>query len=52
MLKTIRDIDGNIKELEFKINPQTLKNPETKEIKESEKINIEQLKWEDCIEKR
>jgi len=47
MLKTMRDIDGSIKELEFTINPQSLKKFAIKDAVESEKINIEQLKFEE-----
>jgi len=47
MLKTMHDIDNTIKELEFTINPQSLKNFATKEIIENEKINIEQLKFDE-----
>ena len=48
MLKTIRDAENSIKELEFVIKPQSLKNFAQKEekidSKESEKIDAEQFK--------
>lgn len=51
ILKTIHDADNSIKELEFTIKPQSLKNfavkKEPKEITESEKINSEQLRFDE-----
>ena len=48
MLKIMHDIDSTIKELEFKISPQTLKAAETKEKIETERIqDIEQLKFDE-----
>ena len=47
ILKTIRDADSTIKELEFKINPHIIKNPAAKESIDFEKANIEQLKFEE-----
>ncbi|MSU60512.1 MAG: chromosomal replication initiator protein DnaA [Candidatus Staskawiczbacteria bacterium] len=49
MLKIMHDIDSTIKELEFKINPQSLKNAGAKEKVETEKIqdDIEQLKFDE-----
>ncbi len=47
MLKTMYGIDSTIKELEFIINPQLVKNTTPKEISETEKINIEQLKFDE-----
>lgn len=49
MLKIIRDMDSNVKELEFTINPQSLKHTTstTKEATESEKIDVEQLKFDE-----
>jgi len=47
MLKTMRDIDSTIKELEFTINPQPLKNFVKKEAEESQKIDVEQLKFDE-----
>ncbi|OGZ67512.1 MAG: hypothetical protein A3C58_02050 [Candidatus Staskawiczbacteria bacterium RIFCSPHIGHO2_02_FULL_34_10] len=49
MLKTMRDIDHTIKELEFTINPQSLKKNiiDRKTETENEKIDIEQLKFDE-----
>ena len=49
MLKTMRDIDGGIKELEFVINPQALRSLPTQSQpqKEIEKIDAEQLKFDE-----
>ncbi len=47
MLKTMRDIDIGIKELEFLINPQALKNITREPQKEQEKIDTEQLKFDE-----
>ncbi len=47
MLKTMHDIDSTIKELEFTINPQSLKKFITKTTIENEKTNIEQLKFDE-----
>lgn len=47
MLKTMHDIDSTIKELEFVINPQSLKNFTQKEEIQTEKIDIEQLKFDE-----
>lgn len=47
ILKTIRETDGTIKELEFKINPQSLSGFTKKDTLESEKTNIEQLKFDE-----
>ena len=47
MLKTMRETDSNIRELEFKINPQSVNNSIKKEVIESEKSNIEQLKFDE-----
>ena len=48
ILKTMRDSDNTIKDLEFMINPQSLKNlMVVKEAVESEKISIDQLKFEE-----
>src|SRR3989344_3019829 len=46
MLKIMHEADTTIKELEFKINPQSLNTFKDEKI-ESEKINIEQLKFEE-----
>lgn len=47
ILKTMHDIDNTIKDLEFTINPQSLKNFTTIERGVSEKINTEQLKFDE-----
>src|SRR3989344_3060531 len=47
MLKTMRETDNTIKELEFKINPQPLSNFIKKDVVENEKTNIEQLKFDE-----
>lgn len=47
MLKTMRDIDSSIKELDFVINPQPLKTGLAQSVKESEKIETEQLKFDE-----
>ncbi len=47
MLKTMRDIDNSIKELAFVINPQTLKTSLPQSVKENEKIETEQLKFDE-----
>ncbi len=47
MLKTIRETDGSIRELEFKINPQTINNNSSQKVIENEKSNIEQLKFDE-----
>jgi len=47
MLKTIRETDGNIKELEFKINPQSQASVAVKDDSLGEKENIEQLKFDE-----
>ncbi len=47
ILKTMHDIDNTIRELEFIINPQPLKKFPEKRAQESEKINIEQLKFDE-----
>ena len=50
ILKTIHDIDSSAKELEFVIKPQSLQNLAVKEVKlvpESEKIDAEQLKFDE-----
>jgi len=47
MLKTIRESDSAIKELEFKINPQPLGALIQKEASENEKTNIGQLKFDE-----
>ncbi len=50
ILKTIHNIDNSIKELEFTIKPQSLKNfavKEAKETIENEKIEVEQLKFDE-----
>ena len=46
ILKTMREADNTIKELEFKINPQSLNNVK-KSLVENEKINIEQLRFDE-----
>src|SRR3989338_8794723 len=50
ILKTIHEKDGSVKDLEFIIKPQSLKNfatKENKQITESEKIEVEQLKFDE-----
>jgi len=47
ILKTMHDKDNTIKELEFIIKPQSSKNLVVKKIIENEKINIDQLKFEE-----
>ncbi len=47
MLKTMHDMDNSIKELEFTINPQSLKRFVDKTAVEQEKTDIEQLKFEE-----
>lgn len=47
MLKTMHQMDGSIKELEFVINPNTVKKPAPKEAIESEKNDIAQLKFDE-----
>src|SRR5258708_4696246 len=47
ILKILHDQDNSIKELEFTIKPQSLKNVEVKEIKEQEKIEAGQLKFDE-----
>ncbi len=47
MLKTFYDIDSSVKGLEFTINPQSLKNLVVKRTLEEEKINAEQLKFDE-----
>ena len=47
MLKTMRDIDIGIKELEFLINPQALKSLTREPQKEQEKLDTEQLKFDE-----
>ncbi len=47
ILKTIHDADNSIKELEFTIKPQSLKNFAEKEVKETEKIEVGQLKFDE-----
>lgn len=47
MLKTMRDIDNSIKELEFVINPHTLKNILPQEQKDQPKLDTEQLKFDE-----
>ncbi len=47
MLKTMWDIDNSIKELEFTINPQSLKKFAVKDAAENEKAGIEQLKFDE-----
>ncbi len=47
ILKTMRDMDNSIKELEFTINPQSLKNFAVKETLENKKIDLEQLKFDE-----
>ena len=47
ILKTMHDIDNTIKELEFIINPQSSKNLFVKKVIDLEKINIDQLKFEE-----
>ncbi len=47
MLKTMHDIDSSIKELEFTINPQAVKNVPVKNVIDVEKIDIEQLKFDE-----
>jgi len=47
MLKIIHDMDNSIRELEFIINPRSSKTLIIKENVEQEKINIEQLKFDE-----
>src|SRR3989344_4174798 len=47
MLKIMHDIDATIKELEFTINPQSLKALVVKEAADTAKIDIEQLKFDE-----
>src|SRR3989344_4026721 len=47
MLKTMHDIDNTIRELEFTINPQNLMTSGVKKEDESQKLNLEQLKFEE-----
>jgi chromosomal replication initiator protein len=47
ILKTMHDIDNTIKELEFVINPQSAKTLAAKQTSESEKQDIEQLKFDE-----
>ena len=47
MLKTMHDIDNTIKELEFKISPQSQRPQPAKEISVAEKIDTEQLKFDE-----
>ncbi len=47
ILKTMHDIDNTIRELGFVINPQSTKNLVVKDIAENEKINANQLKFEE-----
>ncbi|MBM3206754.1 MAG: chromosomal replication initiator protein DnaA, partial [Candidatus Staskawiczbacteria bacterium] len=47
ILKTMRETDSNIRALEFKINPQPVNSSIKKEVIESEKSNIEQLKFDE-----
>lgn len=47
MLKIMHDMDNAIKELEFTINPQSVKKAILKEPLEGEKIDIEQLKFDE-----
>lgn len=47
MLKTMRDNDNTIKELEFAINPKPLDNFAKKEPLQSEKTSVEQLKFDE-----
>lgn len=49
ILKTMRDVepDNTVKELEFTINPQSLKSLVVKKVVEDEKINEDQLKFEE-----
>ena len=47
ILKTMHDIDNTIKELEFVINPQSAKTLAAKQTTESEKQDIEQLKFDE-----
>ncbi len=47
MLKTMHDMDSTIKELEFVINPQASKKSSSVEMVEVEKMDAEQLKFEE-----
>jgi chromosomal replication initiator protein len=47
MLKTMHDIDNSIKEIEFTINPQSLKKTTSSESQEVEKLDTEQLKFDE-----
>ena len=47
ILKTMHDKNSTVKALEFIVNPQSSKNLLVKEIEGSEKINIDQLKFEE-----
>lgn len=47
ILKTIYDMDSSVKELEFTINTQATRNISAQKIAENEKINIEQLKFDE-----
>ena len=47
MLKTMHDIDNTIRELEFTINPQNLMASPAKKEDEAQKLNLEQLKFEE-----
>ncbi len=47
ILKTLHDIDDKIKDLEFIIKPQLAKSPATKILIENERIETEQLKFDE-----
>ena len=47
ILKTMHDMDSSIKELEFTIKPQSLRNVALKESSDQEKIDAEQLKFDE-----
>ncbi len=47
IFKTIHDIDSSIKELEFVINPKSLKSLIVNSTAENERINIDQLKFDE-----
>ncbi len=47
MLKTMHDIDSSIKELEFAINPQSTKKAVESQAADIEKLDSEQLKFEE-----
>ena len=47
ILKTMHDLDSTIKELEFTINPKSPAQPILKELLENQKIDVEQLKFDE-----